>query len=201
MHVFVTLLQLISIYMSYKKKLWWKKTRGLLTKYDGMRNTGSIQFLLLEIVANLISPMPFLYDSQYNEYYYIDKVYVKAQVNTILLVLMLLIRIYHFARAILVSSYYMSDRAYRVSNIYGVHIGYRFALKSIFKWQPFIFVYTQYGLTILIFGYLFRAIEFEVNDGSINPTHFSLANSMWCSYITMTSIGYGDFYPKTILGR
>lgn len=181
--------------------IWWKKTRGLLTKYDGMRNTGALQYMCFEFVVNLISPMPFLYKSKYNEYYYIEKLHVKAHINTILLVLMILIRIYHFARAILAGSYYMSDRAYRVSSIYGVRIGYRFAIKSIFRWQPFILVFTMYGLCIIIFGYLFRAIEFEVNDGSINSTHFSLANSMWCSYITMTSIGYGDFYPKTILGR
>ena len=29
----------------------------------------------------------------------------------------------------------------------------------------------------------------------------SILNSIWCTIITMTTIGYGDFFPRTSIGR
>lgn len=70
-----------------------------------------------------------------------------------------------------------------------------------FRAHPFIFCYSQYAFYTIVFGYLFHAIEYEANQGEISSTVFTITNSMWCSFITMTTVGYGDFYPKTILGR
>lgn len=59
--------------------------------------------MVAEMVLNFISPMPFLYDVQYNEFLYIDMKTVKAQVNTILFCMMVLFRVYHIQRAVIVS--------------------------------------------------------------------------------------------------
>lgn len=55
---------------------------------------------------------------------------------------------------------------------------------------------------IFIFGYLVRICESPLirNDESSNNLHL-YANTMWNIIITMTTVGYGDFYARTDLGR
>lgn len=79
--------------------------------------------------------------------------------------------------------------------------GYRYTLRALFKEYPFFFVYSLYAFSTVLFGYLFRTIEFEVNDGSLDVKSFTTTNAMWCGFNTMTTAGYGDFFPKTTVGR
>jgi hypothetical protein len=117
--------------------LLWRKSLGRAAKNDGIFDTNLWQFILMEIALNLISPMPFLYDVKYTDYYHVEGVDVRIHLNTALLVIMVLCRIYHVESCVLISTYYMSDCAYRVSLIYGRALGYGFALKSIYKTHPF----------------------------------------------------------------
>lgn len=41
-----------------------------------------------------------------------------------------------------------------------------------------------------------------IDPSEVNKMNFeSLENSIWCIIITITSVGYGDYFPKTIFGR
>lgn len=55
-------------------------------------------------------------------------------------------------------------------------------------------------LGILVFSFCLRVFERPVREET-GQDFSSYSTSIWCLVITMTTVGYGDFYPVTELGR
>ena len=62
--------------------------------------------------------------------------------------------------------------------------------------------------SILLFALLIRMAERSLNYyylqqfGVPDPQDLeSFENAIWLTIITMTTVGYGDFYPRTLIGR
>lgn len=110
----------------------------------------------------------------------------------------LLVRYYSFY------SEWADDCAEKVCNECNTLGGISFGIKAELKERPFTMVGILMLFSILIFGYALRNVELGFMQ-YIDPIYFQdwsiTWNGFWCIMITIFTVGYGDFYPQTILGR
>ena len=53
----------------------------------------------------------------------------------------------------------------------------------------------------MFFGWMIMIAESPINRRSKEMDHTRLFTSVWAAIVTMTTVGYGDMYPRTDFGR
>ena len=71
-----------------------------------------------------------------------------------------------------------------------------FTMKCLMKDSPLMVVGVNLLLSIMIFGYTIRIFDQEYSEVS-GQNFNTMNNPFWLSVITMTTVGYGAFFPKS----
>ena len=150
--VLSTAVLIFAIYIRYDLYLKWYVTRSMLTEYDTLISTGWWQNFLLESAIMLIQPYPFLMGFKYYEVNTNWNVTISYEINQIIMCIMFA-RVYIILRFTLVNSKFMNPRSQRVCVMNGCEAEEMFAIKSLMKQMPFIFISAALVFSIVGFGY------------------------------------------------
>jgi hypothetical protein len=118
------------------------------------------------------------------------------------LTLVTLFRFYLMWRVFARYSYWNDEKAEKICHQCHTFGGTSFAIKCELKERPYTILLVAILSSIFIFGYAIRAAELPYQEQAGNGHDWRyIWNGMWCIIITMATVGYGDFYPATHLGR
>jgi Ion channel len=192
----------ILIIIRYKMIVDFKIARKRLSPETTIFNSGELRLMMLECVVFFIHPSPFLYD----EIFYVNTEYnatrIFYHVND-LLTAFSMIRIIMIVRTLIIFSQWNTNRAQRLCEMYNCFAGISFGIKCMMEENPLVVVFTTYMISLPIFGFFIRIGERptwrNTDPGSWNFN--SYLDSIWCAIITLHTVGFGDYYAITFLGR
>lgn len=159
----------------------------------------NIVILITYLLLVSISPNPYFIGIKLNYYIVSFDTSIHYYLNDILSIF-LIPRVILILKFILYYSKYSGPKIDRIANMKGVSISLIFPFKCLMISNP----YSIYPLIFLMF-LLFSTFGIIIGESPLeNITNSSLSkgwNALWCSIITILTVGYGDFYPRSLIGR
>lgn len=158
-----------------------------------------ITAFVFQIIIFIFHPNPLFHKTTIQIYNLKFNYYQQITLNSIFFSLTLF-RLWFVFKLLVDFSDFSSARAKRVCLMNNFAVNFFFCIKALMKKAP----YAIYG-TLLILSIIFCTLNLRIYErglDSVSGQNFSnIWNCLWCVVITMTTVGFGDFFPSSIPGR
>lgn len=124
-----------------------------------------------------------------------ERVYINYEVNDFIVIICIfwsLFSIKYLDKAF----EYNSNGSYRIIKLLGNDISTSFFIRCLFEENALSIVFLIFATMITAYTMIIRILEWE------NPYYnfVDVFHSLWFCFITMVTVGYGDFLPITLYG-
>lgn len=159
----------------------------------------NFRLMVIELLVTIFMPIPHINFTIQN-FNYEEEIITFYTLNQIQCLFMS-IRLFVVINIILKNLSYSSVRMNRILKISNIEESVLFIVKCLIKKRPYQFFAVCLIGSMLIFTYAIRICELPLVVKLDNSSFQSYITTLWMIMITMTTVGYGDYNPKTIPGR
>ena len=110
-------------------------------------------------------------------------------------------RIYHILRVYFIMSDERNIRSQRICNMNTCNASWLYAIKGKMQDRPLKLISIFMFMSVFVCSFALHVLEGPFDESINEFTPRDYVNSVWCTLITMTTVGYGDYYPVSHWGR
>ena len=118
-----------------------------------------------------------------------------------LILAVMVLRLVFMFRAIMKFNIYNRPYAMRLFKTYDHETSPFFTVKALLSIKPEKTCLILFGFTSLVFAYWVRIFEIPFMRKVGSPNFDQYPKALWFTIITLFTVGYGDYYPNTVLAK